>query len=315
MELFGSESNPVPEGAVAGMITTSDGVKLRFARWRPAARRSRGTICLFQGRAEAIEKYFEVVGDLRRRGYAVATFDWRGQGGSERRLRNRRKGHIDSFTEYDRDLDAFMEQVALPDCPPPHFALAHSTGGLIALRAARDGRTRFNRTVVTSALLELGPTRPSQPVAYRLSGLLAGIGLGELNVPGAYVTQIERMPFEGNFLTSDAARFQRSVEIALKAPQVAIGAPTIGWLYAACQAMHEASEADFAPAIKTPVLLASGSLDRVVSPRAIEGLAGELRSGALVDIAGARHEIMMERESLREQFWAAFDAFVPGAAF
>ena len=132
MELFGSESNPVPEGAVAGMITTSDGVKLRFARWRPAARRSRGTVCLFQGRAEAIEKYFEVVGDLRRRGFAVATLDWRGQGGSERRLRNRRKGHVDSFAEYDRDLDAFMEQVALPDCPPPHFALAHSTGGLIA---------------------------------------------------------------------------------------------------------------------------------------------------------------------------------------
>ena len=53
----------------------------------------------------------------------------------------------------------------------------------------------------------------------------------------------------------------------------------------------------------------------MVSPRAIEALAGELRSGALVDIAGARHEIMMERDSLREQFWAAFDAFVPGAAF
>ena len=91
------------------------------------------------------------------------------------------------------------------------------------------------------------------------------------------------MPFEGNFLTSDAARFRRSAETVIQAPQIAIGPPTIGWLYAACQAMHEASESDFAPAIKTPVLLASGSLDRVVSPRAIEALAGELRSGALVD--------------------------------
>ena len=38
------------------------------------------------------------------------------------------KGHVDSFEEYDRDLDAFMQHVALPDCPAPHFALAHSTG-------------------------------------------------------------------------------------------------------------------------------------------------------------------------------------------
>jgi lysophospholipase len=27
---------------------------------------------------------------------------------------------------------------------------------------------------------------------------------------------------------------------------------------------------------------------------------------------GSRHEILQERDSIREQFWAAFDAFVPG---
>ncbi len=27
---------------------------------------------------------------------------------------------------------------------------------------------------------------------------------------------------------------------------------------------------------------------------------------------GARHEVLMERDRLREQYWAAFDAFVPG---
>ncbi len=91
----------------------------------------------------------------------MATFDWRGQGGSERRLRNPRKGHVDSFTEYDRDLDAFMQQVALPDCPPPHFALAHSTGGLVCLRAVHDGRARFARMVVDGPLLALGNGRPS----------------------------------------------------------------------------------------------------------------------------------------------------------
>jgi lysophospholipase len=30
-------------------------------------------------------------------------------------------------------------------------------------------------------------------------------------------------------------------------------------------------------------------------------------------IPGARHEILMERDAIRAQFWAAFDAFIPGS--
>ena len=159
MELYGIETNPVPEGAVVGEVTASDGVRLRFARWQPTTRRSVGTVCLFQGRAECIERYFEAIGDLRGRGFAVATVDWRGQGGSGRPLRNRSKGHVDSFDEYDRDMDAFMQQVVLPDCPPPYFALAHSTGGLVCLRSARAGQTRFTRMVLAGPLMGLDRKR------------------------------------------------------------------------------------------------------------------------------------------------------------
>ena len=37
-----------------------------------------------------------------------------------------------------------------------------------------------------------------------------------------------------------------------------------------------------------------------------------LRAGSHLVIPGARHEILMEQDRYREQFWAAFDAFVPG---
>lgn len=314
MELHGIDGYPVPEGAVAGEIQASDGAKLRFARWRASGRRSQGTVCLFQGRAEFIEKYFEVVGDLRRRGFAVATFDWRGQGGSERRLRNRRKAHVDSFEEYDRDLDAFMQQVALPDCPPPHFALAHSTGGLVCLRALRGGRTRFTRAVLTSPLLGLVSSRPSPETAYRIAAFLTAIGLGEMWLPLTNATRpSEHDPFEANPLTSDPVRFSRLVELTRKLPEVTVERPTFGWLYAANRAIEESADPAFAPAVRVPTLIVCGSLDTVVSLAAIEALAAELRAGRRLLIPGARHEIMMERESIREQFWAAFDAFIPGS--
>ena len=128
MKLVSIPANPVPDDVVAGAIKTPDGVNLRFARWAPPPGR-KGTVVVLQGRAEFIEKYFETVRDLRARGFAVATFDWRGQGLSDRALSDRHKGYVRNFSNYITDLEAMMEQVVLPDCPPPIFALAHSMGG------------------------------------------------------------------------------------------------------------------------------------------------------------------------------------------
>lgn len=313
MELYGIDINPVPDGAVVGEILASDGVRLRTAYWRATARRSLGTVCIFQGRAESIERYFETVNDLRRRGFAVASLDWRGQGGSERRLRNPRKGHVDSFAEYDRDLDAFMQQVALPDCPPPHFALGHSTGGLVCLRAVHDGRARFARMVLDGPLLALGPRGPRQGIVAGIAAFVTALGLGEMVVPGRYATTIEHMPFTGNALTSDSARFERNRATAARLPAITVGPPTYGWLYAATRAMADAGDESFPNRINTPILLVAGSLDTVISVQAVERLAGELRTASFVLVPGARHEVLMERDRLREQYWAAFDAFIPGS--
>ena len=94
---------------------------------------------MFQGRAEFIEKYFETVRELRARGFAVATLDWRGQGLSERALDDPRKGTSKTFPQYERDLDVFMNEVVLPDCPPPHFAIAHSMGGAVMMNIVEEG--------------------------------------------------------------------------------------------------------------------------------------------------------------------------------
>ena len=139
MQLISIPANPVPEGATVGTVKTADGALLRFARFAPPAGR-KGTLCVFPGRAEFIEKYFEVVRDGRARGFAVAMIDWRGQGLSERALPNARKGHVLDFSQYDLDLEAFVKEVVLPDCPPPLFALGHSMGAAVLLRASRPCR-------------------------------------------------------------------------------------------------------------------------------------------------------------------------------
>ena len=138
---------------------------------------------LLQGRAEFIEKYFETVRDLRARGFAVATFDWRGQGLSDRALADRRKGYVRSFTEYAIDLETIMEQVVLPDCPPPIFAIGHSMGAAIGIRACHDGSRWFERMVLSAPMIALPANRRMLGMAVPLARFLRLIGRGAAYVP------------------------------------------------------------------------------------------------------------------------------------
>src|SRR5215470_19887706 len=182
MTLVSIPANPVPEDVVAGTLKTSDGVELRYARWAPPPGR-KGTVCLFQGRAEFIEKYFETVRDLRNRGFAVATLDWRGQGGSQRMLRNPRKGYVRNFGQYQIDLETFVNEIVLPDCPPPFFALAHSMGAVVLLRAAYAGHRWFDRMVLLSPMIALPGMRRSMFSRLTVRTLRL-LGLGAMYVPG-----------------------------------------------------------------------------------------------------------------------------------
>ena len=68
----------------------------------------------------------------------------------------------------------------------------------------------------------------------------------------------------------------------------------------------------FCRRIRTPMLVVVPGADRVVSVGAMERFTQRLKTATLVRIPYARHEILMERNSLREQFWAAFGVFIPG---
>ena len=311
MILFSTPANPVPEGAVCGGITTSDGVMLRYARWRPQGA-SRGTVCVFPGRTEKIEKYFETVEDLRRRGFAVAVLDWRGQGGSQRLLKNAMKGHVRSFDDYQLDLLTFAREIVLPDCPAPHFALAHSMGAAILLDAARLGRRWFDRMFLIAPMLDLSMLK-HDVAARRTASILSAAGMSRAYVPRGRSVRANEVQFEGNRLTSDPVRFTRNLAITVEHPQLDVGPPTIGWIKAAFDIMDRLADPATARAIRQPLLMVAGGADGIVSTPAIEHFGTRLIAGSHIVIPGARHEILQERDIFREQLFAAFDAFIPGS--
>jgi lysophospholipase len=303
-------SNPVPEGARVGVFETPDKVRLRYALFSRTGAPHRGTICLVHGRTEFIEKYFETITGFQRRGFNVATFDWRGQGGSDRLIRNPRLGFVERFDDYWTDLSSFHAEILLPDCPPPFYLVAHSMGGLVALNAGARDRLMFERIFISAPMVALDRQPLGMLGTARLCEALSFLGLGKLPV----ARRADRVPteasFPGNPLTSDITRFMRSVDVLAARPDLAVTSPTIRWSAAALRAMAVANGDVFPTAVKAPVLMLAAARDEVVSTAAIEQLGLRMRTGRHLVIAGARHELFMEADPIRDQVFAAFDAFI-----
>src|SRR4030088_489630 len=236
MTLVSIPANPVPEDVGSAPIKTPDGAELRFARWAPPANR-KGTVCVFTGRGEQIEKYFETVRDLRDRGFAVAMIDWRGQGHSSRRLRDPRKGYVRDFADFEIDVETFVQQVVLPDCPPPHFALAHSMGGAVMLRVAHAGKRWFDRMVLSAAIVE-PPGHRTGLAARTLLRVLRLTGQGGRYVPGGNDALTGSESFVNNPFTSDPVRYARNAAILEEDPTLGIGSPTVARAATALTALH-----------------------------------------------------------------------------
>jgi lysophospholipase len=237
--------------------------------------------------------------------------DWRGQGHSSRRLRDPRKGYVRDFADFEIDVETFVQQVMLPDCPPPYFALAHSMGGAVLLRIAHAGKRWFDRMVLSAPMIDL----PGRSTSFAARALVRGLrltGLGGRYVPGGTDALTGTMSFINNRLTSDPVRYARNAAILEEDPTLGIGSPTVAWADTAFRAMVAFRAADYPLQIRQPILMLAASNDTVVSTPAIEEFAYHLRAGSHLVIAGSKHEILQEQDRYREQFWAAFDAFVPG---
>lgn len=312
MQLISIARNPVPTGAVTGILTAADGISFRYARWPSTRGPRRGTVLISPGRGEFIEKYFETVAELRRRGFAVAILDWRGQGGSDRLLADPHKGHVGDFADYDRDLRFFMKEIVLPDCPPPYIGLGHSMGGAILMRNALQPGSWFDRMILTAPMIAFAPAKMGYPqrLVRAYAETAAAIGFSQSFIPGGLKKMPDQVRFEDNQLTSDRERWQRMTGVLEVAPELAIGSPTVGWLRSALRTMAMLQEPACAKRVQVPLLVFAAGADRIIDSRAVEDFAVQLKIGGLVRLPGSQHEILQENDPLRLRFWAAFDAYM-----
>lgn len=299
-----------PPGGRAVWLHASDGVRLRAGLWPGGGR---GTVVVLTGRSEYAEKYGPTAGVLAAGGWSTLGIDWRGQGFSDRLLPDPMIGHVGSFSEYQRDLDAVMGWLAregpAAGLHPPLVMLAHSMGGAIGLRALLRGLP-FAHAIFSAPMWGLSLPFWQARAAGLLSRLPCSLSQDHAYAPGtgpgAYVLDA---PFAGNLLTSSHEGWDWLALQAREEPAFRLGGPSLGWLRAALREMRALRRA---PAPRVPALITLGTEENVVSPAAIRRRAASWRGGRLLTCSSGRHEILMERPELRDAFLAEMRTFLAG---
>lgn len=282
-------------------VEAPDGARVRLGLLGAGGR---GTVLLFPGRTEFVEKYGPAGRAFAERGYGTLGVDWRGQGLTDRFLPDRRTGHIERFDDYQHDVAAMMQAAHDLDLPRPWHLLGHSMGGAIGLRALYAGLPVAS-AVFTGPMWGIRIAALLRPVAWLSTSLARPLGYGGQTVlTGSPENYLLSSPFEGNMLTSDRGQFDRMKAQLVAYPELALGGPSNAWVN---EALREVRRLRTMPPPELPALCIAGALEGIVELSAMRRRMADWPGGRFLSIPGAQHEVMMETAPVRRQ---VFDAAV-----
>jgi len=255
-------------------IAASDNLRLYVRRHE--ADRPRAEIVLVHGFGEHSGRYAALTEHLIEAGYTVTAYDHRGHGQSEGL-----RGHVESFSEYEDDLDRIAGWVRSRAEDRVLLLIGHSMGGLVTLRYSARTESRNVRAlagaVISAPLIGVATPVPQHKL---IIGLVA-----------AKVAPRMRLDNEIN-----SAVLSRDPEIgrAYAADPLVHRKVSARWYAEAVKAMREVVE--LAPRIKTPLLVMHGSADRLASVDATKRFYEQIGSAdkELVVYEGWYHELFNE---------------------
>jgi lysophospholipase len=287
--------------AVQGQFAGINNIALDWVCYHPPG--ATEVILLINGRIESHYKYWESIHQLTDLGYAVFSYDHRGQGASGRLTRNPHKGHVELFEHYLQDLNGLCQQQLWPRQYQQVHLLCHSMGSCVGARFLARYQPRCSSAVFCSPMFKIHSGKIPEPLAKQLvrgwswaSRKWCQFFGGE---PGYFLfgSDYKDKPFADNHLTHSESRYQLFRNLYRQQPKLQLGSPTAHWVEQAI----ESSEAAIAEAcnITIPLLVITAGDDQVVDNQGAEAFCQNAANCRLINIDGARHELLFEADSYR----------------
>lgn len=301
------EVSPYFQSGSQRSFTTHDGLKLNFIAFNKSS--SHKTLVILPGRTEPTSKYAELVYDLKDLDFNIYLLDHRGQGASDRLLKDSHKGHVKHFRDYISDLSGWMNEVVLPETiGQERFLIAHSMGGAIAVEYLSQNKNVFKKAILSAPMLELNTKPYKEGVARLLSGALTLIGQGTKYAPdrGPYVPSEDT--FEKNEVTHSQVRFDMMKAIFVNEPELALGGPTNRWVN---QSLKITKKIDsIAPQIETPLLMLQAGMDLIVKLGRQDEFCSKSLSCQKIHFPQSHHEILQEKDLIRDEALKTLKHFI-----
>lgn len=303
----------MPTGATIGTWPAAeDSWPLRTFEW--ASPSARGAILFLGGRGDIFEKYYEAFGHWHDAGWSIASFDWRGQGGSGRLGADPTCGHAASFAPWIDDLAGFIREWQAK-APAPYVIVAHSMGGHLTLRALAERRVAPDAVVLVAPMLGLRSAPFGPRLAAKVAWLMTKLGRPERLAWKA--NERPGVPMKGRLalLTHNRDRYEDELWWKAEKPEIAVGPPSWAWVAEAYRSTLALEAPGRLEHIDTPILILGAEHDRLVDPAAIIRAAKRLPNAKLrMWGAESAHEILREADPVRDAALAEIDAFLDAHA-
>ncbi len=269
---------------------------------------------LLGGRGDVIEKYLEVMAHWAALGWAVTTFDWRGQGGSGRLTDNPLTGHIEDFGQWIADFGALaVDWRGQGD--GPHVMLGHSMGGHLLLRALAEGVAAPDAAILVAPMLGLHTGALPDAIGYGLARIMCRLGQDK-RMAWTQQEGSERLDrLRQKRLTHSPERYADELWWREYNRGIALGPPSWRWVEQAFESTRSLAASPALARLALPLLILAADADQLVSTPAIRRIATRL-STAQMHVYGpeAAHEILRECDAVRLDALSRIDSFLDRSA-
>jgi lysophospholipase len=179
-------------------------------------------------------------------------------------------------------------------------------GGAIAADYLSRGKTPFKAAVLSAPMLTLNTKPYPRFVGKIITGVAVHYGFDESYTLGQGDFD-PGLPFEKNKVTSSPERFWMSTSVFRANPRAVIGGASNGWVYRALKATPKIVRK--MKGITTPVLLFQAGRDQLVKSKGQNKGCGSTPSCSIRTFGDSQHEVLMERDVIRDSAMAAVEAF------